>query len=147
MQNLETTGPNEGEQESWEDKELYMIEMLHSLTLKIKVKKAEAKLCRKRELDLQHYLSNTPCESLTQYEWQLSLVKLMKLREKNDQIFQEINWYQSQIDTWKAELSDLRLQKLKSRGIMQWLKQLSDKSPFACRKYRSHTELPGITGI
>ncbi|KAG4303869.1 hypothetical protein PORY_002723 [Pneumocystis oryctolagi] len=147
MEDLERTVQNERELESWEEKELYMVEMLHNLTLKIKVKKTEAKLYRKRELDLQQYLSNTPCEDLTQCEWQLSLVKLMKLRQKNEQISQEINWYQGQIDTWKAELSDLRLHKLKSRGIMQWLKQLSDKSPFACRKYRSHTELPGITGI
>ncbi|EMR08631.1 hypothetical protein PNEG_03107 [Pneumocystis murina B123] len=146
MENIQEV-PNEQELETWEEKELYMIEMLHSLTLKVKVKKMEAKLYRKREFDLQHYLSNTPCEDLSQCEWQLSLLKLMKLRQKNDQICQEIKWYQGQIDTWKAELSDLRLHKLKSRGFMQWLKHLSDKSPFMCRKYRSQTELPGITGI
>ncbi|KAG5513476.1 hypothetical protein PMAC_000907 [Pneumocystis sp. 'macacae'] len=147
MENLDVSVQNEQELDSWEEKELYMTEMLHSLTLKVKVKKTEAKLYRKRELELQQYLSNSRCEDLTQSEWQLSLVKLMKLRQKNEQICQEINWYQGQIDTWKAELSDLRLHKLKSRSIFYWLKQLSDKSPFACRKYRSHTELPGITGI
>lgn len=50
MENLDVSIQNEQELDSWEEKELYMTEMLHSLTLKVKVKKTEAKLYRKREL-------------------------------------------------------------------------------------------------
>lgn len=49
MDNIEEV-PNEQELETCEEKELYMIEMLHSLTLKVKVKKMEAKIYKKREL-------------------------------------------------------------------------------------------------
>ncbi|QSL66943.1 hypothetical protein MERGE_001330 [Pneumocystis wakefieldiae] len=174
MDNIEEV-PNEQELETCEEKELYMIEMLHSLTLKVKVKKMEAKIYKKRELDLQHYLSNTPCEDLSQCEWQLSLLKLMKLRQKNGSFLLFLpfihSFFRSNLPgNQVVSEPDRHLEGravgsqgpqmffpsffcffsvllVKSRGFMHWLKHLSDKSPFMCRKYRSQTELPGITGI